>query len=105
MRRLTILLLAALLALPAAAAEKKKKAKKKADPYEGSKYKSFKVLTPTEDHSYRFDAGGNPILPDQKKSAKKKKKSSSEDEEPKRDCAETDTCEAAPSPSSDGSNY
>ena len=86
-----------LLALPLAAADAKpvKKKKKKIDPYEGSKYKSFKVLTPEESHTYRYDENGNPIVTGAKKKPKKKKNSSDE-EEAKPDCAEGESCGAAP---------
>lgn len=87
-----------LLALPLSAADaspsKKKAKKKKADPYEGSKYKSYKVLTPNEGHTYRYDERGNPINPDAAKKKGKKKKSSS-DEGDKPDCGEGETCGGA----------
>ncbi len=83
-----------LLALPLLAADGapvKKKKKKKADPYENSKYKSYKVLTPEEGHTYRFDDKGDPIAPPSKKK-KAAKKRTSDDGDSKTDCAEGDTC-------------
>lgn len=80
-----------LLALPLAAADgatAKKKKKKKADPYEASKYKSYKVLTPEEGHTYRFDEKGEPIGKLAKKKKTAKKKSSDEGDEDKPECSE-----------------
>lgn len=65
--------IAALAVSPALAGPKaKKKAVKKGDPYESSKYKSYRVLTGEENKSYRFDSHGNPIPPASEKKAKKK---------------------------------
>ncbi len=42
--------------------------------YDKSKYKAYKVLTEDENHSYRFDAKGNAILPAQAKRRSSKRK-------------------------------
>jgi hypothetical protein len=94
-------------------APKKKKAKKK-DPYEGNKYRSYKVLV-NEPRTYRFDAQGNPIPTDEekkklKKAASKKKKSSEDDETAAApSCGDAEPCEDGgkkkPTVSSEGTDF
>lgn len=94
--RALALLCLMLLSAGASAAEgvgKKKKSKK--DEYEGSKYKSYRVLTDEEPRTYRFDENGQPI-PARKPLKKKKKRLSTRDSG---DCAEdptSESCEAKP---------
>lgn len=100
--RVLSLLAVFLLAVSAGAAEgarKKKKVKK--DEYENNKYKSYRVLTPEEPRTYRFDAKGNPIPVDKPKKKRKKKRLSSEDEAAA-SCEESPESEACSQKPADG---
>jgi hypothetical protein len=69
---------------PKRKAKAKKKSPKSRKPEPESKYKS-RILTENTEHTYRFDAEGNPIMPGAKSSPKKKKK-------PKEECSAEDSC-------------
>lgn len=81
-RLLLTLLLVVACVLPAFAAKKKavKKKVKSGDDYEQSKYRAYKELSSSDEHSYRFDQYGNPISADAKKKKPAKKKKKDDDE-------------------------